>query len=136
MGLHDIKGILATGLCLVIGNAIFQLRCSNVNVAGHIFELVNVVEVDILVALQLLTRAEVEFPYHGGLRLRDPETGRYCEIDADRVRAGYLRRFAAARERLERALLAAGVEHHRMLIEQPLDRTLWKILRYRQEKAY
>jgi hypothetical protein len=33
-------------------------------------------------------------------------------------------------------LLAAGVEHHRMLIEQPLDRTLWKILRYRQEKAY
>ncbi len=88
------------------------------------------------IALQLLTRAEVEFPYHGGLRLRDPETGRYCEIDADRVRAGYLRRFAAARERLERALLAAGVEHHRMLIEQPLDRTLWKILRYRQEKAY
>ncbi len=88
------------------------------------------------VALQLLTRAEEEFPFHGGLRLRDPETGRYCEVDADLVRSGYRRRFEAANQRLQQTLLAAGVEHQRMLIEQPLDQMLWEFLRYRQDKAY
>ena len=88
------------------------------------------------VALQLLTRAEEEFPFRGGLRLRDPETGRYCEVDADLVRNGYRRRFEAAQQRLQQTLLAADVEHHRMLIEQPLDRILWEFLRYRQDKAY
>ena len=42
----------------------------------------------------------------------------------------------AAQQRLQQTLLAADVEHHRMLIEQPLDRILWEFLRYRQDKAY
>ena len=43
---------------------------------------------------------------------------------------------AEAQQRLQQTLLAADVEHHRMLIEQPLDRILWEFLRYRQDQAY
>ena len=88
------------------------------------------------VPLQLLTRAELEFPFHGGLRLRNPETGRYCEIDADLVRGAYLRRLDAAQTELQRMLVAAGVEHHQVQIEQPLDQILWEFLRYRRDRAY
>jgi uncharacterized protein (DUF58 family) len=74
-----------------------------------------------VLATQLLTVGERDFPYRGGHRFRDPETGEELLGDGDALRAGFLTRFAAARAALARRFDAAGIRHATHVLDEPLD---------------
>lgn len=77
-----------------------------------------------VLAIQLLTPEERDFPFDGGHRFRDPETGEELLADAPALRADYLQRFGEARAALHAELEAAGVRHVDYATDQPLDAPL------------
>lgn len=77
-----------------------------------------------VVAIQLLTADERDFPYRGGHRFRDTESGDEVLGDGAALRDDYLARFAAARAALGRRFDAAGIRHAGYVIDQPLDAPL------------
>lgn len=74
--------------------------------------------------IQLLTTDERDFPFRGGFRFRDPETGDELICDGESVREDFIRRFAEARSALSARLAAAGVGHVEYLLDEPLDAPL------------
>ena len=77
-----------------------------------------------LVAIQLLTVEERDFPFRGGHRFRDPETGREILGDGAAVRADFIARFSAARAELGRRFDASGIRHAGYVLDAPLDAPL------------
>ena len=77
-----------------------------------------------VLAIQLLTVEERDFPFDGGHRFRDPETGEELLVDAPAARADYLQRFGEARAALHAELDGAGVRHVEHVLDQPLDAPL------------
>lgn len=71
-----------------------------------------------VVSIGLLSAEERDFPFHGGHRFRDPETGVELLADGDRARNDFLERFSAARESLAKRFAAVGIAH----VEHHLDR--------------
>lgn len=80
-----------------------------------------------VVAIQLLTADERDFPFRGGHRFRDPETGEELLGDGAAMRSDYLARFAGAREALRARLDAAGVRHATHVLDEPLDAPLQRL---------
>jgi uncharacterized protein (DUF58 family) len=74
--------------------------------------------------VQLLTVGERDFPFRGGHRFRDPETGDEMLGDGAAVRDEFIERFAAARSALARRFAASGIRHVEYVLDQPLDAPL------------
>nr|WP_298154155.1 DUF58 domain-containing protein [uncultured Pseudoxanthomonas sp.] len=89
-----------------------------------------------VLAIQLLTADERDFPYAGGHRFRDPETGEELLGDAAALRADYLRRFGEAQRALDARLDAAGIRHARHYTDQPLDLPLRRLFGARDAAEY
>ncbi|QDX25634.1 DUF58 domain-containing protein [Sphingomonas suaedae] len=77
-----------------------------------------------VLAIQLLTVEERDFPFDGGFRFRDAETDAELIGDGAALRETYLARFAAARAALDDRLDAAGIRHTRYILDEPIDRPL------------
>ena len=77
-----------------------------------------------VLAIQLLTVEERDFPFDGGYRFHDPEDGAELIGDGAALRDAYLRRFAAARAALDDRLDAAGIRHAVHVLDEPIDRPL------------
>lgn len=77
-----------------------------------------------VLAIQLLTADERDFPFDGGHRFRDPETGEELLVDAPAIRADYLRRFGEAQDALHAELEAGGIRHVVHVLDEPLDAPL------------
>lgn len=77
--------------------------------------------------LQILTAEERDFPFRGGHRFRDPESGDEILADGDGVRDGFIARFAAARAALAKRLAASGVRHVEYVLDEPLDLPLRRL---------
>src|SRR5690606_6529827 len=75
-------------------------------------------------AIQLLTVGERDFPFRGGHRFRDPETGAEILGDGAALRTDFLARFAAAGQALGRRFDAAGIRHAAHVLDEPLDAPL------------
>ena len=86
-------------------------------------------------SIQLLTVEERDFPFHGGMLLRDPESGVEVRVDAERARKDYLERFAAARAALARRLAASGIAHVEHVLDHPLDEPLRQLFGAAQRAA-
>lgn len=71
--------------------------------------------------LQVLMADERDFPYRGGHRFADPETGRDLLGDAASLRAGFLERFAQARAALQARCARAGIACVEHVADQPAD---------------
>ena len=71
--------------------------------------------------IQLLMADERDFPYRGGHRFEDPETGADLLGDAASLRAGFLQRFADARAALHARCVRAGIAHVEHASDQPPD---------------
>lgn len=84
-----------------------------------------------VLTLQLLTRDELSFPYTGTVEFVDRESGERIRTAASRYRETYLKRLHAALEALSTAMARRGIDHQRLVIEEPLDRALWRILSFR-----
>ena len=71
---------------------------------------------------------ERDFALRGAFAFEDPETGERIEADSAAARDDFRKRFAAARDALQRRLAATGVRHVEHVLDQPLDRALRAVL--------
>lgn len=77
-----------------------------------------------VLAIHLLTADERDFPFQGGHRFLDPETGNALLSDGPGVREDFLARFAAAQSALGKRLTASGIRQAVHVIDQPADAPL------------
>ena len=89
-----------------------------------------------VLVIPLLTAEERDFPFTGGHRFRDPETGEELLGDGAAMRADYLARFGAARRELEARLDASGIRHAEYFLDQALDLPLRRLFGARDAAEY
>ena len=89
-----------------------------------------------VLAIQLLTVEERDFPFTGGHRFRDPESGEELLGDGPTLRAEYLQRFDAAQRVLDARLDASGIRRARYVLDQPLDLPLRRLFGARDAAEY
>lgn len=77
-----------------------------------------------VLAVQMLTVEERDFPFDGGYRFIDPESGDDLIGDGKALRQTFLDRFAAARQALGERLDAAGIRHTTYVLGEAIDRPL------------
>ena len=75
----------------------------------------------------MLTAEERDFPFRGGHRFRDPETGDELLADGAAARADFLERFVAARARSRDGSPASGIRHVEYVLDEPLDAPLRRL---------
>jgi uncharacterized protein (DUF58 family) len=80
-----------------------------------------------VLCIEMLTVGERDFPFSGGYRFRDPETGEELLGDGPALRAEFLRRFAEARAALHARLDRAGIRRADHVLDQPLDQPLRRL---------
>lgn len=80
-----------------------------------------------VLTVQVLSVAERDFPFDGGHRFRDPETGREQWVDARALRADFLERFGAARAALAARFAAAGMRHTAFMLDESVDLPLRRL---------
>lgn len=78
-------------------------------------------------SIQILTAEERDFPFTGGHRFIDSETGVELVTDGAAVRAEFLERFRAARVTLAARLAASGIAQAEYFLDQPLDAPLRRL---------
>lgn len=74
-----------------------------------------------VLCVQMLTAEERDFPFDGGYRFIDPETGADLIGDGAALREVFLARFAAARAMLAERLDAAGIRHAAYVLDEAID---------------
>ena len=89
-----------------------------------------------VLAIQILTAEERDFPFQGGHRFRDPETGEELLGDGAAMRGEFLARFAQARRALHARLDAAGIRHAEYVLDQALDLPLRRLFGARDAAEY
>jgi len=77
-----------------------------------------------VLCVQVLTVEERDFPFDGGYRFLDPETGEHLIGDGTALRDSFLARFAAARAALAERLDTAGIRHTALVLDESIDRPL------------
>ncbi|WP_370170070.1 DUF58 domain-containing protein [Sphingobium abikonense] len=77
--------------------------------------------------IETLTIAERDFPFTGGYRFRDPETGEELLADGPALRTEFLARFRAAREALHARLDGVGIGHVTHVLDEPVDLPLRRL---------
>jgi uncharacterized protein (DUF58 family) len=77
--------------------------------------------------IQLLTVDERDFPFDGGYRFRDQESGQELLGDGTALRDDYLARFAAARAQLQAELDAHGIRNTSYVLDEELDAPLRRL---------
>jgi uncharacterized protein (DUF58 family) len=77
-----------------------------------------------VLAVQLLTVEERDFPFEGGYRFRDQESDAALVGDGKALRETFLTRFAAARAALSERLDAAGIRHTVYVLDEAIDAPL------------
>ncbi|MGH8081926.1 MAG: DUF58 domain-containing protein, partial [Lysobacter sp.] len=80
-----------------------------------------------VLSLRILTAEERDFPFRGGYRFRDPETGEELLGDGAALREEFLGRFEAARKHLDARLDASGVRHVEYVLDEALDLPLRRL---------
>ena len=77
-----------------------------------------------VLAVQLLTVEERDFPFDGGYRFLDQESGEALIGDGKALRETFLSRFAAARAALDARLDRAGIRHTAYVLDEAIDQPL------------
>jgi uncharacterized protein (DUF58 family) len=77
-----------------------------------------------VVVFQVVTRAELEFPYREDVDFRDLETSRGVLTNAREIRAAYKDAFAAFVERWRTQTRAEGIDYSLLVTDTPLDDAL------------
>jgi uncharacterized protein (DUF58 family) len=77
-----------------------------------------------VVVFQVVTRAELEFPYRDDIDFRDLESSRSLLTNAREIRTAYKDAFAAFVERWRAQTRAEGLEYTLLVTDRPLDEAL------------
>ena len=87
--------------------------------------------------MRILTAEERDFPFRGGHRFHDPETGAELLADGAAMRADFLAPLRARRARaLDARLDASGIRHAEYVLDQPLDLPLRRLFGARDAAEY
>jgi len=89
-----------------------------------------------VVGVRILTVGERDFPFRGGYRFRDPESGEEVLGDGDAIRAGFLERFGAARVALTARLAASGIRQVEYVLDEAPDLPLRRLFATRGAGAH
>ncbi len=89
-----------------------------------------------VLAIQLLTVEERDFPFSGGHRFRDPETGEELLGDGAAMRAEFLTCFAEARANLRARFDAAGIRSTGYVLDEELYAPLQRLFGGRDAAEY
>jgi uncharacterized protein (DUF58 family) len=88
-----------------------------------------------VLAVQMLSAEERDFPFSGGHRFRDPESMSERRVDAAAVRKDFLQRFSEARAELARRFMASGIRHAAHMLDEPLDAPLRSLFGQRSQRT-
>lgn len=88
-----------------------------------------------VLSVRILTAEERDFPFRGGHRFRDPETGEELLGDGDALRREFIERFAAARRAVDARLDSAGIRHAEHVLDEPVDLPLRRLFGARDAAA-
>jgi uncharacterized protein (DUF58 family) len=86
-----------------------------------------------VVAVQLETDDEINFPYRGQVRFEDLETQQQVLLSANQTKTAYLEARQQYQKQLHQDLAQRQVQLLRANIDQPLDQTLYDYLSARQQ---
>lgn len=89
-----------------------------------------------VLGIQILTAEERDFPFQGGYRFRDPETGEELLADGAALREEFIARFGAMRHALDARLDASGIRHADYVLDQALDLPLRRLFGARDAAEY
>ena len=84
-----------------------------------------------VIAFQLDSDDEINFPYKGMVKFKDLESGQYVTVAAKDVRANYLEKKEKVNKQLTAQLLKNNIHYFNANIDQPLDQTLVNFLTVR-----
>ena len=88
-----------------------------------------------VILFHILDEAEVDFPFHGMVDLKEPETGERLALDADGFRPAYLAEVEAFRTTYRRECFQAGVDYVPLDTSMQFDRALGQYLMRRSERG-
>ncbi|MFC5569255.1 DUF58 domain-containing protein [Lysobacter yangpyeongensis] len=80
-----------------------------------------------VLSIRILTTEERDFPFRGGHRFVDAESGAELLADAAAVRSDFLARFTAARRALNLQLAANGIRQVEYVLDEALDAPLRRL---------
>ena len=89
-----------------------------------------------VLGIEILTAEERDFPFQGGHRFRDQETGEELLGDGAAMRQEFTARFAAGRQALHARLDACGIRHAEFVLDQALDLPLRRLFGARDAAEY
>lgn len=87
-----------------------------------------------VILFHVLDEAEVHFPFHGMLELKDPETLERVRLDADHFRHDYVKEVEAFREGYRQACFQSGIDYVPLDTSMPFDKALLEYLLNRQSR--
>jgi uncharacterized protein (DUF58 family) len=87
-----------------------------------------------VLTIQLIGADERDFPFAGGHRFVDDESGLDRRVDAASVRDDFLERFAIARRALGARFAAVGIAHAEYFLDTPVDTPLRRFFGGRAER--
>lgn len=89
-----------------------------------------------VLGVQILTAEERDFPFRGGHRFRDQETGEELLGDGAALHDEFVARFSAARQALHARMDACGIRHADFVLDQALDLPLRRLFGGRAAAEY
>ncbi|HEX8330655.1 MAG TPA: DUF58 domain-containing protein [Hymenobacter sp.] len=85
--------------------------------------------------LHLLANNELNFKYKGSVTLRDLESGKTLQLDADQQRPVYQRQLAEWLRDTAQAARRQGFDYHQLSTAEPLDQAMREFLRRRNSSS-
>ncbi|MBT0586634.1 DUF58 domain-containing protein [Alteromonas oceanisediminis] len=88
-----------------------------------------------VLSIQLETRDEAEFNFHGLVKMTERETGRQRKFDADAVRPGYLAKRRDFNRSLAQRCATRGITHLCVNIDEPIEQNIRAVLQATADSA-
>ncbi len=88
-----------------------------------------------VILFHVLDEAEVNFPFQGVFKMRDPETDEELKIDAEGHRKGYLAQIAAFRDDLAKNCSRVGIDYVPIDTSMQFDKALIEYLHSRRARG-
>lgn len=88
-----------------------------------------------VILFHILDEAEVNFPFRGVFKMRDPETDEELKIDAEGYRKDYVEQIEAFRDKLARKCQQSGVDYVPIDTSMQFDKALLEYLHSRRARG-
>jgi uncharacterized protein (DUF58 family) len=88
-----------------------------------------------VIAMQLLSKDEQNFPYKGSIRFKDRESQRSITLSGKAAKEAYLQAFEEFNQDIKTSLQSLDIEHESLNIDEPMDAALRRFLKARLKRS-